>query len=321
VKSAIKWLNDALAAKDIGGMKYYRVSDREIRATDGRITAGHPWPTNDAFLVPGEEFEKVMARMPDKGVSIQPGENNITVKAGRFRGTITTLPVTEWNYPGIDAGQWGPPPVKLNPILRALRPFISDNATQPWALCVALEGDWAYATNNVAIAGAPCPAGGVKALLPCWAIDFIVSRWAGLESWCWTDHYVAFRWLNGAWMRAQLVVGSFPDRAAALVQQALNEEPTQVVSDEFRAAFEEVAGLAEDTILVYADRLESGFGKARVVSEIPSEVPADAEASVWGAKYLIPALQSATHWSPGMWPRPAVFRGPVVSGWVVGRRQ
>jgi hypothetical protein len=321
MRTALQWLHDALAAKDVAGMKYYRIAGGEIRATDGRITAGHPWPSADSFLVPGEEFEKVIKRMPGDITVTANEASTVTVKSSRFRGVISTLSIGEWNYPGVEDSQWLPLPDGLLPVLRALRPFISDNATQQWALCVALENGWAYATNNVALAGAPCPQlGAVQALLPCWAVDFVTSRPDHLDAWAWTDHYVAFRWRNGAWMRSQLVVGEFPSKAAALVRSALDEQPTQNIGPEFRSAFLEIAGLAEDTILVYADRIESTFGKAIILGEAECEVPQGAPASIWGAKYLAPIMDGATHWSPGAWPKPAVFKGPVVSGYVVGRR-
>lgn len=321
MKAVLKWLNEALAAKDlVAGMTYYRVRDRQICATDGRLTGGHPWPHDGEFLAPGAEFEKLLARMPEAPV-LQVLEDSVRLRCGRFSGTVKTLPAEQWAYPGVEDAQWQPLPPALLPLLAALRPFISDNAVQPWAMCVALENDWAYATNNVALAGAPCAGlGAVQALLPCWAVDFVISRASGLAQWAWTPHYVAFRWANGAWMRAQLVVGQFPERAAAMVRAAASEAPAQAIDSEFRAAFEQVAELAEDTIHIYADRMESSFGRAVAQGAAQCQVPPDAPCSIWGAKYLLPALRQATHWAPASWPKPAAFKGPVLAGYVVGRR-
>lgn len=324
MKTSLKWLNEALSSKDlVTGMTHYRVQAGTIRATDGRITASHPWPsTKEEFLVPGQEFEKVLGRMPDnQSPTIAVGEDNIKVKSGRFSGTIRTMPLTEWNYPGVDDAKWAKVPTGLLDLLEALRPFISDNAVQQWALCVALENGWAYATNNVAIAGAPC-AGlkGISALLPVWAVDFVLGRRHDLLEWAWTENYVAFRWKNKAWMRSQLIVGKFHERAAQLVQAAFKEKPSQKISPEFRAAFERVAELAEDTVTVYADRVVSNFGKAIIEDGIKCQVPKEIGHSLWGAKFLLPALTAADAWSPGVWPEPAPFKGPIVSGYVVGRR-
>jgi hypothetical protein len=319
MKDILKWIHDAMSLKSFG-MNFYCVDGGMIKATNTNLTAGYPWPSDQQFLVPGMEFEKILGRLPGE-IDIAAKEGSITVRSGRYRGTIQTLPLTDWSFPGVDV-EWKPLPAGLPAALQALRPFISDNTGQQWAMSVALQDGWCYATNNIALGGVPCPGlGEVQALLPVWAVDFVIDRIEGLQEWAWTDHYVAFRWENGAWMRAQLIVGTFPEKAAELVRTALSQTPSQVIDDDFRDTFEKVADLAEDTIVIYADRIESTFGKARVVAQTTCEIPIDAPSSVWGAKFLIPAIKSATHWSPGMWPKPAVFRGPIVSGWVVGRRK
>ena len=317
----IRWLNEALSAKDlVTGMTYYRVKDKEIKATDGRLTASHPWPFGGEFLAPGAEFEKILRRM-DGEPKIEIAENAIKLRCGRNSGTIQTLPLSEWDYPGVEAAKWLPMPADLPQVLKALRPFISDNASQAWALCVALESGWAYATNNIALAGARCQdLGAIKALLPVWAIDFVLGRAEGLTHWSWSPNYVAFKWGNGAWMRSQLTIGQFPEKAAALVREAINEKPTQIVTDEFRTAFRQCAELTEDTVALYADHIESKFGKAEFAAGATCEVPEGSEFSLWGAKFLLPALDAATSWSPSVWPKPAPFKGPVVSGYVVGRK-
>lgn len=322
MKDIITWLNDALSTKGIvASMSHYKVSGQQICASDGRLLACHPWPYGGPFMVPGDEFEKVLNRLPGEP-KLTVNEDSITLSSGRFRGTVETLPLEAWDYwDAEDAIDWTPMPKGLPGLLRALRGFISDNAVQQWSLCIALEDGWAYSTNNVAIAGAPCKGlEGTKALLPIWAVDFLLSRLEGLESWVWTDKFCAFRWKNGAWLRAQLIVGQFPEKAASLIRESYQEKPTQRITKEFRTAFERVAELAEDTVALYADRIESRFGKATIQDGLECEVPANSDYSLWGAKFLLPALQAAEYWSPSAWPGAAPFKGPVVSGYVVGRR-
>jgi hypothetical protein len=121
-------------------------------------------------------------------------------------------------------------------------------------------------------------------------------------------------------MRSQLIVGEFPEKAAALARSAWDENPTQEITQEFREAFEQVASLAEDTIEIYADRIQSKFGKAEIRGDATCEVPEGGK-SIWGASFLAPALAAATHWSPNLWPKPAPFKGEVVAGYIVGRKQ
>jgi len=111
MRATIAWLNAALAGKELSaGMTYYKINDGTISATDGRLTACAPWGWGGKFFVPGAEFEKVLKRMPAGEVKIKEVEGAVRVSCGRFSGTIQTLPLTEWAYPGIDGAAWEPVP-------------------------------------------------------------------------------------------------------------------------------------------------------------------------------------------------------------------
>ena len=322
MKNTLTWLNAALASKDIGAaMMHYCVAKGFISATDGNITASYPWRFGDhEFLVPGVEFEKLLKRMPDNPTIVY-GDKIIKLKSGRLSGTIQTLPLNDWGHPGIDDAKWKKIPDGLMDLLKSLRSFVSDDDTREATKCIALENGYAYATNNIAIAGGKCPElGSVMALMPAWAVDFLLGREELLTEWSWNKNYVAFRWSNGAWMRSRLIIGQFPEKAAALVRSAFDENPTQPITDEFRDAFKKVADLAEDTILIYKDRIESKFGKAEISNETTCEVPDGAECSIWGARFLSPALIAAESWSPHVWPAPTPWKGKLLAGYVVGRK-
>jgi hypothetical protein len=328
MKHIIKWVSEARPDKDIGpAMTHYLVSGGQIRATNGQLTASYPWPDDSEFLVSGAEFEKVLARMEGDEPTVTALSDAVKVQSGRFHATIGTLPTKDWAYPGVEGAEWRDIPDNFLAVLKSLRAFIADNPAQAWAGCVALDNGNCYATNNIALAGCACDVGDVQALLPAYAIDFLMRRQEGLESWAWSENYVAFKWSSGAWVRSQLVIGKFPERAAAMVREAYDVEPTQEITDEFREAFADVAGLAEDTIRIYSDRMESKFKRSVVVAPCDCEVPTVAESkdavdpvSIWGAGFLAPVISQATHWQPSYWPKPAPFRGDNVAGFIVGRK-
>lgn len=341
--SVIKWVSEARPDKDLGpAMSFYLVRDGQIRATNGKLTASYPWPDDAEFLVSGAEFEKVLARMEgdEPVIKVDSEANTLTIRSGRFHAKIGTLPAQDWVYPGVDDATWRAIPTNFVEVLRSLRAFISDNPAQEWMGCVALEGGNMYATNGIAVAGCACDVGEVQALLPSHAVDFLLRRVEGLESWAWSEKYVAFKWSTGAWVRSQLVIGKFPERAAQLVRDAYGVEPTQVITEEFRKAFADVAGLSEDEIRIYADRMVSKFKRSEVVAPCECEVPVskeikedvgtegkfrtktvEVECSVWGAAVLAPIISQATHWSPSLWPKPAPFRGEHIAGFIVGRKE
>jgi hypothetical protein len=328
MRDALKWVKGAIAARDLDPSRtFYKMDNSEIKATNGRLIAGHPCDTGCDFLVPGEEFEKVLDRLPGD-ITIKPLENAVRFRSGHFSGTINTLPLDRWSYPDVSDTTWKPIPAGLVDLLRDLRPFVSDNQTQPWSTCVALENGWGYATNNVALAGKECKGIDMMALLPAWAVDFVLSHATGLKSWAWSSNYVAFQWENEAWMRSNLVIGQFPEAAAAMIRKVRETECSTKITDEFRQAFVEVAAMAEDTILLYADRIVSRFKQAEIVANIKCKTPKEAECSIWGASYLVPAIKAADTWSPELWGmqdergrlKPSPWKGNGICGLVMGRR-
>lgn len=320
MKKEVDWITDALSSKNLAReMTHYRVMDGEIRATDGRITAGHPFPDVGAFLVPGAEFEKLLKRMPSEP-SVLVREDNIKLQAGRSHGEIKTLPLQQWDYPGIDEDGWQDIPEPLVAVLRKLRPFVSDNATHAWALGVALEYGYAYATNNVVIAGARCEGAGEEhpLLLPIWATDFILDHAEDLVQWQWTQNYVAFRWSNDAWMRSQLINDRFPEQASKLARNAEQYTPRLAITEEFRESFKRCVDLCDGAIGISGTAITGAFGQARFGDEVELDLDKD---TFWNAKYLKPVIAESTHWEPHTYPDKAPFRGEHLFGYIVGRRE
>ena len=321
MKTILAWLNSALSDTDYGSARtYYRVKDAIISASNGNMVACHPWPYSGDFLVPGIEFERIIKRLTGEPTITAVG-SEIKIRAGRFSGTLQTIPLDGHDYAFGQSIVWKQLPRELPFLLQALQPFTSTDAMHSALQCITIEDGWLFATNSIALAGAKC-AGlkGINMLLPPWAIDFLLNRLDGLEEWAHADNYAAFRWSSGAWMRTQLVIGKFPEKASAMVKQSIKEKPTQRISDDLREALTIVGELAEDTIKIYADRICSRFGKAIIEESVQSEVPKGADCSIWGARFLLPALLAAECWSPACWPAPTPWKGPLISGYVIGRR-
>jgi hypothetical protein len=323
MKQEINWLKGALAAKEIVvSMTWYRIVDKTISATDGRMIACHPWPYEGDVLVPGMELEKVVSRVPeDQEIDLVCTEKNVLIKAQNFKAKIPTVAdLNQWAYPGVKLNQFYELPKDFVQSLKDLHPFISQNATQPWANCVCLNGDWMYATNNVAVAGLPCQGLQVEkeVLLPLWAIDFILKR-PGVKSWQIMDNYIAFQWENGAWMRTQVVMGQFPVSAFKMVQDAAKSNPSQIITEEFRDAFERLRGIAEEPLRIYGDRLWARLRDTELEETVICEIPPSRDYTIWNFENLIPIINNSNSWSPSAWPKPSIFRGERVAGVVVGR--
>lgn len=325
MKAQIKWLSDALADKDIiVEMTHFCVRNGEIVATDGKLTAGTPFDSPDEFLVPGAELKKLLHRMPNDP-SVELLEGAVRLRCGRFNGKISTLPAESYEFPTVPEAQWRPIPEGLLGALQELRPFVSDNASRPWAICVAVEPDWLYATTNVAIAGIPFDTGAdVRVLLPVYTVDFILGRTENLVEWAVTEGYISFRWSDGSWLRSALVAGSFPENAAGLVRKANEETELTPVTAEFKAAFDRVAELSREALWIYPQHVATRFDNAEAEEAwegTAMPLPAEAERTCWTSEFLRPVIENAEAWGPDRWPSPAPFRGGKLVGYVLGRNE
>lgn len=319
MREAIEWVRDALSSKAlVSVLQHFLIKDGFIHASDGRMTVAHPFPSTETFCAFGPEMSRLVMRLPEnKTISISLGEDKVTLSCGKLRGTIKSANPEDWPLQET-GGTRLPMPKRMMPAFRQLRPFISDNAEKSWALCIHINNDTLYATNNIAVVAAPeIDLDGVNALVPHWAIDFILNR-PGITHWSHGDGYLAFYWDNGAWMRTQLIDDTFPPQAEKIINDAANA--TWPVSDEWREAFAEVTALADRYLICHADRI-IGISKSKNMEvERDIETPCGEEPSGWSIDHLKPVINCATHWQPDAYPNPAPFYGDGILGVIMGRR-
>jgi hypothetical protein len=314
VKESIDKVRRALSRQGIvDRLTYYLVKDGFVCASDGRMTAGAPFPSNLTFLVPGGEFEKVVDHLQGNTTELTLLDGKLLLKSGRLRATIETLPLDQAFYPHPE-GAWLPPPDGLVEALRRVRPFVSDNATRPWALCVSLRTGAIMATTNVALVEVACPALLCdELLLPCWAVDFILFHPAKLTGVIFQQNNACFQWDDKSWMVSQLGEGKFPEVCSGMLDNG--EDPTWEIPQEWRDALIGISKLCSGEILCGA---VSMVGKTEK-SVVEYEVTSPAEASKWEQRYLTTVVQAATHLALTSWPKPARFKGTGIRGVIAGR--
>ncbi len=321
MKEALAKVRRALSKHDIvPALTQYRIQDGFIYATDGRYTAAAPVECTINFAVPGREFERLVDRLPsiDK---IDLDSASITLRSRRSHGSIRLIDhdAVEYFQP---EDEWRQIPETLLDALATIRPFISDNAIHPFALAACIDQDSLMATTNVSLIQVDClGAGGAGHLLPCWAIDHVLSRRdADLDGVQFESNYAAFRWNDGSWIRTQLVNDKFPETGIELLQQYVT--PTWAITDEWRAAYEWISPQSENLIEIYSNKLVGRQGAGEAQHEIPVTPVPDGENgySIWNPKFLDAVIKTATHWSPDKWPNATTFAGPGLRGFIIGRR-
>jgi hypothetical protein len=319
LQAPIKRVRAAISSKDIVAYQtHYLIKGGRIYAQNGRVKASAPFPIEGEFLVSGLEFERAVDRLPgDFKVEIM--EDFVRIKSGRFRSDIRTLPADTFDMPKVEGTK-----VKVNfdqflDTLRALRPFVSDNATKSFSLSIAFKGGKAYATNNVAMAmaevsGLPKK---VDVRLPVWAVDYILSVDSPLKQSVWTAHNATFFWDDGTNMQTHLGADPFPDIAFKLMAE-VGDCPFEI-TDDWRSAMLTMSDLGEGELNILKDHVIVGKGKASTRADIKSPTPKDSDYSRWNIGNLLPVMQSATHLDFTAWPKPMTFKWPGVRGLVAAR--
>lgn len=327
----VKWITDAVSSQDLGlqGLTSYLLRNGNIHANDGRMVVGTPFPFDlPEVLVPAEQFEKVLFNKPDGDFSWLLEDAKLVLKRGRFKGRIKLMPLDSWVLPTDLPHGLTPIPDGLIEGLDALVPFVSENATKPWAMCIGVCGDYMYASNNIAVARCYCPTGtGVdEFLLPKWVVEFILKRQEGLSAWQIEPDgsRVTFLWEDGSWMRSTNIVDKFPP-AQAILDRYLYADDVVVdveITDEWRKIIRRIAKIADDPVIrLRADECAGSTGEVlSVEDEAGAPVPDGLIETVWDLRYLDAVMQAATHWNPRLYPNPAPWRGDLVEGIIAGRR-
>lgn len=321
MRDEIAALKEVRAKRDLGIFAdSYVLKDGEIYVSDGRYAAVMPCAMTNGLsrIVPGDELEKLLGRL-DSDLRFSSDDGSVTLRAGRMHGTIRTSDPIALTMLMVDQ-PWTDPPPGLIATMRAARPFVADQAAQPYATCVGLKAGRVIATANVSLIEVTCPDLQINQdmLLPLWAADFCLSADGDLTGVVLAPNYAAFRWSTGLWMRTQLVSGAIPQTIDNLLGSIPDQLPVKL-DRAWRKAYNNVAEISKDVITIERNRIVGGAGKSRVEHETD-------DSGVDGAvhfdpKYLNAVVGLADAWDPNAYPRPVPFRGPGAKGLIVGKRE
>lgn len=298
MREAVDKLKAVIAKKDIIPLlTHYIAQGGFIHASDGRVSAGVRVEHGEEFAVRGQEFQTFLSRVEGE-IKITVLDNFfVKVSCGRYRATIPGIKILEGTTSFmVPSGKL----IKLKTQefvskLRAIRPFLSDNATQAWAACASFTGNDIFATNNVVIVKA-IGTGLVNAalMMPFEIIDYVISNSEGLDSLIYDDRAAAFIWKDKSWVKSSLREGKFPNTEAIFAELP---PPKTLITDEWREAYLCVAGMCEGEIRIYKDRILGDIRDSETEAEIkcPFAIPEDREYVAFNEKYFTPVVESATH--------------------------
>lgn len=196
--------------------------------------------------------------------------------------------------------------------LKAVRPFISDDASRPWSMSVLLRDGHAWATNNLALVRSPLPLPsmleGVK--LPAAAVHFLCD-FEELGHYDLDDRSRVIVTLGKALVRFPQSQPEWPD-----VARFFEKMPAQIaeVPDELRAATDQVRKFTDHFVSLSAEQVSS---KTEAL-ESEYEIEFKQGAGLFNAKLLSLILSVATHADFSFYPAPIFFKGSRIEGTAAG---
>lgn len=331
---ATEKVKNALSSKDyIASLTHFHLKNGEIFASNGAMTAS--CPINEALehVVPADELTKALT-MFGKDASYEWTAETLTVKKGRRKMTVRLLQPDLVSF--IE-------PVPVSFVvgdgfiqrMQRIRPFLSDDASRPWALTAWLhinsKGDLVWtATNNIAVVevnavNTDCmqeDTNEINCQIPNFALDFVIDRKSGLTGLGIAENKVTFYFADSSKMTTQLFVQKMPEQVSNILQDLYDTHGAMFeLKPEWKQAYRDIIELGPDEIMLSSNLMSAGRKQATIEIEIDTQPPQDTSkiASVYHPKFLTPVVQEAKYIDFGAYPKPAAFFGDGIRGLIAGK--
>lgn len=315
----LKLIQGAVAKKDlVPVMTAVHFYDKRVQATNGRITIDAPFPDLDIDVTVNADRLIKAVNACDGEATIKLTENGkLSIRQGKFRALI---PVEDHDsFPKVE------PPTALHQIngkyllrlMQELRPFVAEDATRPWACGMLLDGDYAYATNNVSIARVHQPFDKPVSLssklnLPSFLLDELLRMKRPPINAAHDDKSITLDLGDGVWIRSNLFADEWPD-----VQRFFQPAKLSPIPPELSPSIERILPFCPDPklpIIILGDN---------TVSTAEGEMSAAVEGfslpdARFHAKVLQLVLDHAHSIDLAAYPNPCAFQGDGIDGVVMG---
>lgn len=286
----LKFVRGAVSEKDVVPvLSHFCIYKKRIQGANGRIAIDSPCPdlTFDA-VVPADRFLRAIDACAGEPKMRFTEGGKLVVEHKPFRAMLPQLGIDTFPLMEPSAGKAVNLAGPLLPVLRKLRPFMSDDAERPWASTCLLNKN-TFVSNNATIAmmtGSPFKA---EIQLPVFGIDELLRIGIEPKQYTTDDVSITFYYDQG-WMRVQKITAEWP---VATAEQWLAMKPKAVpIPKGLAAAVERILPFCVDPKFPVIYFRKSG------ISTAPGEVQAEIQGFNLGdaaahAKNLINMLKAS----------------------------
>jgi hypothetical protein len=321
ILSALKFCAGSIAKKDfVPALKHFVIEHGLVRGYNGVLALCSPIPFDIACKPHAETLIKAIANCSTTvQLSITPA-GRLSVKSGTFKVFVDCIQEdTPHATPdGVHVQLDG---TALLAGLKAVAPFMSDDAARKWSNGVLIANSCLQVTNNIIAIqrwvgfdfGAPItiPKEAIKEML---RIGDPPTH-AQLSEGSITFHYDGNRWL-----RTQLYDSSqWPDFSKFLDNPDALVQP---VDEEMFVAAEALRPFVEKSGAVYFNMQQIATSPAENGGEGATyDVPSLMSEGAYHVDHLLSLKSVATHIDWSLYPKPCVFQGEMLRGAIVGRKR
>ncbi len=223
MRDALNLVRGAVAKKSmLPVLTYFRLYNGRVQGSNGRLSIDAPCPGIEGLdaCVPAERFLKAVDACDGEPRMRLTDGGKLSVSRGSFRALLPTIPPADYPLaehgdltPAIGMGDW-------LPALRALAPFIGEDASKQWAMGIWLAPDGhGYATNNTALARIPVPwsATDEPLIMPGFLAEELLRLGLEPDGMSYGDGAIVVDLPGGAWIRSRLIEGQFPDSVRGMI--------------------------------------------------------------------------------------------------------
>lgn len=315
---ALKFVKGAVSTKDfVPALTHFRIANGRVTGFNGKLSLSAPialdvdcCPKADAFV------KAIMACDETAQLHLTPSRK-LAIRSGKFRAHVDTLDEAE--FPVVQPeGLVVPLHEGMVETFGYLYDFIAEDASKPWATGLLLDGQSAFATNNVCLVqawlGDHFP---YRVVIPRFAVKELLRVEEDPVSVQLTQNSATFHYADGRWLRTQLIDSPWPDIGAVFdaMPSTVQPKPKELVE-----ALETLAPFTDDMNHVYVMGNVLATAKEDGASvELKGKPPGD---GAYNLKMLAMVARVATHIGFSMFPEPVAFYSQTLKlrGVIAGMR-
>lgn len=214
----LKFVQGSVAKKDfVPELTHFVISEGKVRGFNGVMALCSPIPFNIECKPKAAALVKAIANCGETINLAMTPAGRLSVKSAGFKAFVDCLPSDETLHAMPEGEHVVIDGEALLAAVKAVAPFMSDDASRPWSNGILFRGQSAYATNNIVLVeywtgvqvehAINLPRAAVKEMLRINEAPVAIQA---------TQNSITFHYAGERWLRTQLLATDWPDLAAVL---------------------------------------------------------------------------------------------------------